>query len=129
MARRKEVTESAPEFAAAVQAVFDAHRHKTLATLRRDGSPRISGIKAEFTSDDLVLGMMPGSRRARDLQQDPRLALHSASVDPDDDDPSAWPGDAKLSGLAVESPTPNKRRRKLAKPATRRPAGTRIGSE
>ena len=30
----------APEFARTVQEVFDGHLHKTLATLRRDGSPR-----------------------------------------------------------------------------------------
>jgi hypothetical protein len=48
------------------------------------------------------LGMMPGSLKAQDLQRDGRMALHSASVDPDDDDPSAWPGDAKVSGRAVE---------------------------
>jgi Pyridoxamine 5'-phosphate oxidase len=76
-----------------------------LATLRRDGSPRISGIEASFTDGELWLGMMPGSRKALDLRRDPRLALHSASVDPPDD-PSAWTGDAKLSGRAVEVEDP-----------------------
>ena len=37
-----------PAFAARVRARFDAHKHKTIATLRADGSPRISGIEAEF---------------------------------------------------------------------------------
>lgn len=59
----------------AVQARFDAHRHKVLATLRRDGSPRISGIEAGFGDWQLWRGMMEGSRKARDLQRDPRLAL------------------------------------------------------
>jgi hypothetical protein len=45
--------------------------------------------------------MMAGSRKALDLRRDPRMALHSASVDPSDD-PTAWPGDAKLAGRAVE---------------------------
>jgi hypothetical protein len=49
--------------------------------------------------------MMPGSRKALDLRRDPRLALHSASVDPPDD-PTAWTGDAKLSGRAVEVDDP-----------------------
>ncbi len=97
----EDVKVSAPELAAKAQAVFDAHRHKTLATLRADGAPRISGIEAAFGEGALWLGMMPGSRKARDLLRDPRCALHSASVDPDDADPSAWMGDAKLSGLAV----------------------------
>jgi hypothetical protein len=42
---------------------------------------------------------------ALDLRRDPRLALHSATVDPSDD-PTAWPGDAKLTGRAVEVDDP-----------------------
>jgi hypothetical protein len=44
--------------------------------------------------------------KARDLRRDPRLAVHSASDDPPADDPSAWPGDAKLAGRAVEVAAP-----------------------
>ena len=33
-----EIVRAEPAFADAVQAVFDAHKHKTLATLRKDGS-------------------------------------------------------------------------------------------
>jgi hypothetical protein len=47
--------------------------------------------------------MMPGSLKARDLLRDPRLALHSPALDPPEDDPSAWSGDAKIAGVAVES--------------------------
>ncbi len=101
MAMWGEVTASDPAFAEAVRARFDAHRHKILATLRRDGGPRISGIEVAFADGDLWMGMMHGSRKARDLQRDPRLAVHSASEDPPED-PSAWAGDAKVSGRAVE---------------------------
>ena len=45
----REVEETAPEFAQRVRASFDAHRHKTIATLRADGSPRIFGIEAAFS--------------------------------------------------------------------------------
>jgi hypothetical protein len=100
MATWEEFSASAPELADRVQAAFDAHRHKLLATLRRDGSPRISGIEASFADGQLWLGMMPGSRKALDLLRDPRLALHSASLDPPED-PAAWAGDAKLAGRAV----------------------------
>ena len=106
MASWSEVEEAAPELAARVRATMDAHKHKVLATLRRDGSPRVSGIEAEFTDGELWLGMMPGSRKAMDLRRDPRLALHSASVDPTEEDPSAWPGDAKVAGRAVEVDDP-----------------------
>ena len=105
MATWSEIEAAAPELAGRARAAFDAHKHKTLATLRRDGSPRISGIEATVTDGELWLGMMPGSRKALDLRRDPRLALHSASVDPPDD-PTAWTGDAKLSGRAVEVDDP-----------------------
>jgi hypothetical protein len=105
MATWSEIEAAAPELAGRAREAFDAHRHKLLATLRRDGSPRISGIEASFTDGELWLGMMPGSRKALDLRRDPRLALHSASVDPPDD-PARWAGDAKLAGRAVEVADP-----------------------
>src|SRR5207248_11650375 len=92
-----DVRKAAPDLSAAVQRRFDAHIHKTLATLRADGSPRISGQEASFRDGELWLGMMPDSRKAQDLLRDPRLALHSATVDPD-----MAGGDAKLSGQAAE---------------------------
>jgi hypothetical protein len=106
MASWAEIEAAAPELAARARASFDAHKHKVLATLRRDGSPRISGIEASLADGQLWLGMMPGSRKALDLRRDPRLALHSTSVDPPEDDPGRWAGDAKLSGRAVEVDDP-----------------------
>jgi hypothetical protein len=92
-----QIVREAPELAAAVQARFDAHRHKVLGTLRADGSPRLSGIEVTFRDGELWLGMMPDSRKAFDLRRDPRLALHSATVDPD-----LLEGDARITGSAVE---------------------------
>jgi hypothetical protein len=97
MPRWDEVVRGAPELAAAVQARFEAHRHKVLGTLRADGSPRLSGIEVTFRDGELWLGMMPDSRKAFDLRRDPRLALHSATVDPE-----LLEGDARISGRAVE---------------------------
>lgn len=103
MAKWSEFEKAEPEFAKRVRALFDAHRHKTLATIRKDGSPRISGTEVEFTDDgDVRLGMMPDSLKLRDVLRDPRVAVHSGSVDPDDADPAAWPGDAKLAGTVRE---------------------------
>ncbi|HEX6651623.1 MAG TPA: pyridoxamine 5'-phosphate oxidase family protein [Thermoleophilaceae bacterium] len=90
----------APDLAARVRERFDAHGHKTIATLRRDGSPRISGTETQFEDDDLWIGSMKDALKARDLQRDPRYALHSASEDPDD-----WTGDAKVAGVAEEVAT------------------------
>lgn len=103
MAKWREVEQAEPEFAKRVRALFDAHRHKTLATIRRDGSPRISGTEVEFTDDgDVRLGMMPDSLKLRDVQRDPRIAVHSGSEDPNDEDPAAWPGDAKFAGTVSQ---------------------------
>ena len=95
-----EVEKAEPEFAAKVRRLFDAHKHKTIATLRADGSPRISGIEAEFTDGELTFGSMPRARKGADLHRDPRFALHSATSDPPDDDSAAWPGEAKIAGRA-----------------------------
>jgi hypothetical protein len=93
----QEFTEQAPELAAQVRERFEAHRHKTMATIRADGSPRISGTEVALLAGQVYLGGMTGNRRFADLRRDPRLAIHSASEDPD-----RWTGDAKISGVAVE---------------------------
>lgn len=98
MAGWERFREAAPELAAAVRERFDAHGHKTMATLRRDGSPRISGTEVQFRDGEMWLGSMPGSRKALDLLRDGRVAIHSAS-----DDPDRWSGDAKVAGTAVEA--------------------------
>jgi len=92
-----EVEAQAPELAARARALFEARKHKTLATLRRDGSPRISGIEAEFREGELTFGSMLNGVKALDLQRDPRFALHSAS-----EDPPGWKGDAKVAGVVEE---------------------------
>lgn len=107
MARWADLFAAEPEFSQRVKDLFDAHKHKTMATLRRDGSPRISGIEAEFADGDVILGMMPGSLKAADVRRDPRLAVHSASVDPVEGEERGWAGDAKLAGTAVEVPDPD----------------------
>ncbi|HEX8759331.1 MAG TPA: pyridoxamine 5'-phosphate oxidase family protein [Pseudonocardiaceae bacterium] len=103
------VLDSEPEFAQRAQTIMDAHRHKTIATLRADGSPRISGIEALFVRGELCFGSMPDARKGQDLRRDPRFALHSASVDPPEGQESSWSGDAKLSGRAVLVTDPGER--------------------
>jgi len=92
-----ELEAAAPELAARVRERLDAHTHKTIATVRRDGSPRISGIETQFRDGELWIGSMWQARKAHDLRRDPRFALHSGS-----DEPSEWQGDAKLAGVAEE---------------------------
>jgi hypothetical protein len=93
----------APELAARVRERFEAHGHKTIATVRRDGSPRISGTEAQFRDEDLWIGSMWNALKALDLRRDPRYALHSASEDPD-----VWTGDGKVAGIAEEVTDPEK---------------------
>jgi hypothetical protein len=105
MASWQEIVDSEPGFAERMRARLDARVHKTIATLRADGSPRISGIETIFAGGELWFGSMPNARKALDLRRDPRFALHSGSVDPPD-----WEGDAKLSGRAEEITDPERRR-------------------
>ena len=104
MASWGEIAASEPDFAERVQERFAAYKHKVIATLRKDGSPRISGIEAEFKGGQVSMGMMQGSLKARDLQRDPRLALHSGTEDPSAEAIAGEVVDAKLSGLAREIP-------------------------
>jgi hypothetical protein len=97
----RDVEQAEPEFAHRVRTLFDAHRHKTIATLRADGSPRISGIEAAFGDGELAFGSMPNARKGTDLRRDPRFALHSATVDPIEGSEKQWPGEAKISGRAI----------------------------
>lgn len=96
------IRQEAPEFARKVEDRFDKYKHKVLATLRKDGSPRVSGIEVEFKDGEMWLGMMPGSLKAMDLRRDPRLALHSGTEDPGDAPAPGTVFDAKVSGVAVE---------------------------
>jgi hypothetical protein len=93
-----EVERQAPELTALARGFLDAFKHKTLATVRRDGSPRISGTELEIADGELWLGSMWRSVKALDLLRDPRFALHSGSPDPD----AGWAGDAKLAGRAID---------------------------
>jgi hypothetical protein len=105
MARWQDFEDAAPELAHAARELFDAHVHKTMATLRADGSPRISGIEAQVLEGDLWFGSMPNALKALDLRRDPRIALHSGS-----EDPPGWKGDAKVNGRAEEITHPERMR-------------------
>jgi hypothetical protein len=102
MASWSAIQAQAPELSALAREFLDAFTHKTLATLRRDGSPRISGSEVVFAEGELWLGSMWRSLKALDLRRDPRFALHSGSPDPD----KGWRGDAKLAGRVEEVTDP-----------------------
>jgi hypothetical protein len=93
MTRWADFEAAEPAFAARARALFEQHTHMTLATLRKDGAPRISGTECKFEDGELTIGSMPNARKAQDLFRDPRFALHCGTEEPDD-----WPGDAKVAG-------------------------------
>ena len=81
---------------------FGTFRHHILATLRKDGSPRTSGLEVQFLNGELWFGMMPGSLKALDLRRDPRFALQSNPGEGTE----LTVGDVRVSGRAIEVDDP-----------------------
>jgi len=103
MATWTEIERAEPDFARRVQQMFGRGRHKTMATLRADGSPRISGIECEFVDGNLQFGSMTGARKAADLERDARFAIHGPTVHPEEGKEGDWPGEAKIAGRATSA--------------------------
>src|SRR4051794_41373745 len=89
MATWQEFSEQAPELAERVRERFEAHKHLTIATVRADGGPRISGTEVPIRLGHVWLAGMTRARRFADLRREPRVAIHSAS-----EDPEVWRGGA-----------------------------------
>ena len=100
-----EFESAAPDLARAVRARLEATKHHVLATVRADGSPRVSGTEVQFVAGRLYAGMMPGSMKSRDLLREPRFALHA-----NPGDGSMEGGDAKVAGIAEHVTDPDERR-------------------
>jgi hypothetical protein len=101
MATWGEFENAEPEFAAKVKELFDAGRHKTIATVRADGSPRISGIECVIGDGQLTMGSMGNARKGADLKRDPRFALHGPTFHPVEGKEGEWPGEAKVAGTVT----------------------------
>ncbi|QER85099.1 pyridoxamine 5'-phosphate oxidase family protein [Streptomyces tendae] len=89
-----------PGLARTVEERFAAHTHHVLATLRRDGSPRTTGLEVRFVDGELWFGMMPDSLKALDLRRDPRFALQANPGE----GTTMGGGDVRISGRAAEVP-------------------------
>lgn len=100
-------TTAEPDLARIVEERFGAFTHHVLATLRKDGSPRTTGLEVRFLDGELWLGMMPDSLKALDLRRDPRFSLQA--------NPGAGTdmggGDVRISGRAVEVEDPETKAR------------------
>jgi hypothetical protein len=88
---------AAPEVATRVRELFDRYGFAFAGTIRRDGTPRISPVEVRLVEGELVLVLIAGTHKARDLRRDPRIVLNSPVVDPED--PGA---EFKLRGRVVD---------------------------
>ena len=103
MASWAEFETAEPRFAARVRKLMTSRKHLTMATLRKDGSPRISGTEVQFAGEDLRIGSMSGAVKAMDLRRDGRVAIHGPTHDPAKS--GTWRGEAKVAGRAIEVPS------------------------
>jgi hypothetical protein len=68
-----------------------------VATIRRDGTPRVSPVEPLIWEGDLWLSMGLGSRKAMDLRRDPRILVHSIVTSRNGE-----AGEFKVRGTAAE---------------------------
>lgn len=102
----EEFASQEPELAALGQERLDRTGLVMVATLRRDGWPRISPVEPLFSGGQLYLGMMWRSVKALDLLRDPRCTVHNAVSDR-----NATEGEFKVYGRAVNVTDLEERRR------------------
>lgn len=75
---------AAPTVATPIRERLEKAGLTMLATIRRDGSPRISPVEVQFIGGHLYFGSMPGAQKAHDLDRDPRCALVTPLADKHD---------------------------------------------
>jgi hypothetical protein len=75
-------------------------------TIRRDGSPRLSPVEPFLLGGELWLSMMPSSTKARDLDRDPRVLVHSVITSRDGGE-----GEFKVRGTVRDETDPEVQRR------------------
>jgi hypothetical protein len=69
--------EAAPELAALGRERIERFGFVFLATIRKDGGPRVNPVEAHFVEGELTHAMMTASVKALDLVRDPRAYLHT----------------------------------------------------
>ena len=97
---------AAPELSELGLAGFREQNLCLVGTLAGDGWPRISANEVYFPDGELLLGMMVGSRKSKDLERDPRITVMTPQCDRE-----AKRGDFKIYGRAVEVADPRLRER------------------
>lgn len=97
MTRWIQFRKEAPELAEKVESSFESNIHHVIGTIRKNGSPRLSGTEVRI-DDEVRIGIMPDAVRLQDIDHDPRVEIHSAPLEPD-----LAHGDARLSGRLEHS--------------------------
>jgi hypothetical protein len=93
-----------PEIGELARERFERDQLVMLGTIRLDGSPRVSPNECDFGEGRLFVSMMWRSRKALDLLRDPRIVVHSATINKDGTD-----GDVKIYGRAMDERDPEVR--------------------
>lgn len=116
MTSLRDLLHQEPELGPRALAILTSTTNAVLATIRADGSPRVSGIDPFVVDGQLCFGSMDGARKAQDLARDPRMALHAipwesrrtkeGATDPGD-------ADAKVTGRAVAVTDPEEQAKVL----------------
>jgi hypothetical protein len=97
----RELERQQPRLAATARARLLEPGVLLVVTLRRDGTPRLSPVEPFILDGGLLLSMMWGSHKARDLQRDGRVLVHSIVTGREGSE-----GELKLRGHAVDEPDP-----------------------
>jgi hypothetical protein len=104
--RWSEFVDAAPELARLARDAFNEQHLCMVGTLRATGWPRISPTEVYFVDGELLLGMMPDSLKAHDLERDPRITVVNGQTE------RIPPrGDIKLYGRAAAVTEARLRRR------------------
>jgi Pyridoxamine 5'-phosphate oxidase len=93
-----------PEIGELARERFERDQLVMLGTIRLDGSPRVSPNECDFGDGRLFVSMMWRSRKALDLLRDPRILVHSVTINKDGTD-----GDVKIYGRAMDERDPEVR--------------------
>ena len=97
--------QACPEIGVPATARFENDQVLIVATLRRDGFPRISPCEPDIVAGHLMIGMMWRSQKVLDLERDTRVSVHSKVPDREGSE-----GDIKCYGRAVAIDDPGLRR-------------------
>lgn len=97
-------TAAAPELARLAGEAFEEEHLCFIGTLRANGWPRLSPNEVYIVGGELLLGMMPGSRKVSDLLRDRRITVVNGQTQR-----IPTRGDVKLYGQALPVTEPRLR--------------------